>query len=87
MLGCFRFSRRHRTPNSGPGVVQPVRDARDPQTLAERQQICPITGQRLGSMCESYKVHVEGRDVLLGCRGCVIRSMINPDKYLAKLNP
>ena len=57
------------------------------RSLAERQRICPVTGQRLGSMGKPYKVRVKGRDVLLCCRGCEARFMNDPDKYLAKLNP
>lgn len=56
-------------------------------TLAEKQRICPVTGERLGSMGKPYKVRVKGRDVLLCCQGCEAQFMRDPDKYLAKLNP
>ncbi len=57
------------------------------RTLAEKQQICPVTGQRLGSMGKPYKVRIKGREVLLCCQGCEARLIRDPDKYLAKLNP
>lgn len=54
--------------------------------MAKKQRICPVTGQRLGSMGKPYKVRVQGRDVLLCCKGCEARLKSDPDKYLAKLN-
>lgn len=57
------------------------------RTVAEKQRICPVTDEALGSMGEPCKVHVKGRAVLLCCRGCVTRLMNDPDRYLARLNP
>ena len=34
-----------------------------------RQQVCPVTGARLGSMGDPVKVHVKGRTVFLCCAG------------------
>jgi Cu(I)/Ag(I) efflux system membrane fusion protein len=38
--------------------------------LAVRQKVCPITGARLGSMGEPYKVDADGRPMFLCCKGC-----------------
>ena len=53
--------------------------------LAERQQICPVTRQPLGSMGTPVKITVEGRDVLLCCAGCEGELRANPGKYLDDL--
>ena len=53
--------------------------------LAERQKVCPVSGQPLGAMGTPYKVTVEGREVLLCCPGCEEAIAKEPDKYLAKL--
>jgi hypothetical protein len=55
------------------------------RALAEKQVNCPVSGQPLGGMGVPYKVTVEGRDVLLCCKGCEGEILANPEKYLAKL--
>ncbi len=57
------------------------------RAAAEKQRICPVTDEALGSMGKPVTVAYQGRDVLLCCRGCEARFMNDPDKYLAKLNP
>jgi YHS domain-containing protein len=53
--------------------------------LIAKQQTCPVTGEKLGSMGEPYKVVVKGRVVFLCCEGCKEEIEAHPDKYLAKL--
>lgn len=53
--------------------------------LAQKQKVCPVSGDPLGSMGKPYKVTVQGRDVLLCCQGCKSALEKNPEKYLAKL--
>ena len=57
----------------------------DDRALAEKQKVCPVTGQALGSMGKPYKVTVNAREVFLCCPGCEARIKENPEKYLAKL--
>lgn len=54
--------------------------------LIERQKICPVSDQPLGSMGEPVKVVVKGRTVFLCCAGCKKKLMADPDKYLKKLD-
>jgi hypothetical protein len=54
--------------------------------LIEKQKICPVTDQPLGSMGEPVKVVVKGRTVFLCCEGCTKKLMSDPDKYLKKLD-
>jgi YHS domain-containing protein len=54
--------------------------------LIEKQKVCPVTDEKLGSMGEPYKVVVKGRTVFLCCEGCKDEIEANPDKYLKKLD-
>jgi hypothetical protein len=56
------------------------------RALAEKQKICPVSGQPLGSMGVPVKVTVKDRDVLLCCEGCRGSIVEDPDTYLAKLD-
>lgn len=56
------------------------------RALAEEQEICPVSGEPLGSMGTPYKVTVEGREVFLCCSGCEAEIKNNPEEYLAKLD-
>ncbi len=55
------------------------------RALAEKQKICPVSGEPLGSMGKPYKVTVEGQNVLLCCQGCEEEIKKDPQKYLAKI--
>lgn len=56
------------------------------RTAAEKQRICPVTDEPLGSMGKPYKLTVQDRDVFLCCEMCKDAVTDEPDKYLAKLN-
>ncbi len=53
--------------------------------LAEKQKVCPVTDEPLGSMGVPKKVSVKGQDVFICCEGCEEKLTADPDKYLAKL--
>ncbi len=53
--------------------------------LAEKQEICPVSDEALGSMGTPIKVTVEGRDVFVCCAGCEDELKKNFDEYVAKL--
>jgi YHS domain-containing protein len=55
------------------------------RALAERQKVCPVTGQPLGSMGTPPSVVIEGKTVFLCCKGCEAALRKNPEKYLPKL--
>jgi membrane fusion protein, copper/silver efflux system len=54
--------------------------------LAERQRVCPVTGEALGEMGEPVKVTVKGETVFLCCDGCKKKALDNPDKTQAAVN-
>ncbi len=53
---------------------------------AQRQRICPVSGELLGSMGEPIKLEVEGREVWICCPGCENALRKDPQRHLAKLN-
>lgn len=56
------------------------------RSLAEKQKICPVSGELLGSMGAPLKVDVNGMPVFICCEGCKEELLKKPDEYLAKLN-
>ena len=56
------------------------------RAAAEKQKVCPVSDEPLGSMGVPLKVEVKGRTVFLCCEGCEESLKNDPDKYLAKLD-
>ncbi|MFO0789708.1 MAG: hypothetical protein U0805_09630 [Pirellulales bacterium] len=56
------------------------------RALAEKQKICPVSGEPLGVMGTPKKLDVKGQAVFICCEGCEEKLLANPDEYLAKLN-
>jgi hypothetical protein len=52
---------------------------------AEKQHICPVSNELLGSMGAPPKVDVKGQPVWICCEGCRDQLLADADKYLAKL--
>jgi YHS domain-containing protein len=55
------------------------------RALAEKQKICPVSGEALGTMGAPKKISVAGHDVFICCQGCEKELTGEPEKYLAKL--
>jgi len=55
------------------------------RAAAERQKVCPVTDEPLGSMGSPLKISLKGRDVFLCCEGCKDALQDDPDAFLAKL--
>ena len=53
---------------------------------AEKQHVCPVSGEMLGTMGAPLKIDVNGQQVWICCDGCKEKLLANPDEYLAKLN-
>ena len=66
----------------GEGLAQ-LSDA--DRALAEKQRVCPVSGELLGTMGKPVKVEVKGQTVFLCCPDCQDKIKADPDKYLAKL--
>ncbi len=53
---------------------------------AERQHVCPVSGEMLGTMGAPLKVAVNGQQVWICCDACKKALLENPDEHLAKLH-
>jgi multidrug efflux pump subunit AcrA (membrane-fusion protein) len=53
--------------------------------LAEAQKLCPIQGNRLGSMGPPVKVVLDGQPVFLCCKGCEADARKDPARTLAEV--
>lgn len=58
----------------------------DDKAAAEKQGICPVTGEKLFGHGTPVKVTVKDRTVFLCCQPCEEALKGDPDKYLAKLD-
>ena len=92
--GYFGAGRGERAVAPGPVAVEtkPAADsvrfpelAPEDRPLAERQKLCPVTNNPLGSMGTPARVVVSGQVVFLCCDGCEGALKRDPAKYLAKL--
>lgn len=52
---------------------------------AQRQHICPVSGEMLGTMGPPLKIDVKGQKVWICCEGCKEKLLASPDEYLAKV--
>jgi hypothetical protein len=80
---------------SSPALVEPAQAAAPAglaelspadRVLAEKQKVCPVSEEPLGSMGKPVEVTVKGRVVFLCCDGCEADLKANPDKYLEQLD-
>jgi YHS domain-containing protein len=56
------------------------------QAAAIRQAVCPVSGEKMGSMGKPYKVSAEGRTFYLCCDGCEDKVKADPKAVVAKLD-
>ena len=94
MVGCGEVAQDPPAePAPGPAAQVPAEYAEEfaalspaDQAAAAAQEICPVSGQPLGSMGTPVKVTVEGREVFLCCAGCEPAITQDPEKYFAVLD-
>lgn len=53
---------------------------------AEKQHMCPVSDEMLGTMGPPIKVEVNGKEVWICCESCRDEIEANPEQYLAKLH-
>jgi len=56
------------------------------RAAAEKQKVCPVSGEPLGAMAVPVKITVKDQEVWLCCPNCEEKIKGDPDTYLAKLN-
>ena len=49
-------------------------------------EVCPVSGEKLGTMGKPYIFKHEGREVRLCCQGCLDTFKKDPEKYLKKMD-
>lgn len=57
----------------------------DPEEAIARQGVCPVTGQKLGSMGQPIPVHADGQTVYLCCAGCEDPIQQDPQKFVSRI--
>jgi hypothetical protein len=85
LAGCGSSSPPAAEATASPKEDKPVLTEAD-KALIEKQKLCLVAEEPLGSMGTPIKVTVKGRDVFLCCEGCREAVLKDPDKYLAKLD-
>ena len=55
------------------------------RAAAEKQKVCPVSGEPLGAMGAPIKLTVADREVFICCKGCQGDLEADPEKFLAKL--
>jgi Cu(I)/Ag(I) efflux system membrane fusion protein len=53
--------------------------------LAEKQKVCPVTGETLGEMGPPTKIEVGGQPVFLCCSDCREKALADTGKTLSKV--
>jgi membrane fusion protein, copper/silver efflux system len=64
----------------------PKMSQEDLDSLVAAQQICPVTGAKLGSMGKPVELVHNGQMVLLCCKACPGKFNERPDYYLARMS-
>lgn len=72
------------SPSDVPAALAELEEA--DRAAAMAQQVCPVSGEALGSMGTPIKVTVQDRDVYLCCEACKDKLLADPEMYLAKLD-
>jgi Cu(I)/Ag(I) efflux system membrane fusion protein len=78
----FGAATRAATPPPPPG---PGSASDEDRLLAEKQKLCPVTGEPLDSMGGPVKVVVDGRTVFVCCKSCEKPLRAKAAQYLSKL--
>lgn len=54
-------------------------------SAAERQHVCPVSGEMLGTMGTPLKINIKDQQAWICCEGCKEKLLASPDEFLAKL--
>ncbi|MEO8268800.1 MAG: efflux RND transporter periplasmic adaptor subunit [Aureliella sp.] len=57
----------------------------DPAAAIKRQDVCPVTGAKLGSMGDPVSIQAAGQTVYLCCAGCEGAIKRDPEKYVSRM--
>jgi hypothetical protein len=79
------FGAGSRGPTAPPPPAAPGSLSEEDRLIAERQKVCPVTGEPLDAMGGPVKVVVDGRAVFVCCKACEKPLRAKPAEYLSKL--
>jgi hypothetical protein len=83
-LAAAYFGAGSRSP-AGAAPPPPGSLSAEDRVLAQKQKICPVTGEPLDSMGGPVRVLVNGKPVFICCEGCRGKLLKEPAKYLSRL--
>lgn len=81
LIGCTEAE-----PPVVPVVQAPPELSAEDKAAAEKQDLCPVTDQKLLGRTTPIKVTVKDRTFFVCCKACEENVSISPDHYLAKLD-
>lgn len=64
-------------------TVAPISEQQRVTAAIAAQQVCPVSGQPLGSMGAPIPVTIDSHTIYVCCAGCIDAVKANPNKYLA----
>ena len=73
-------------PGRGQSFLNELPARRLPRHQDRIQLLCPVTGEKLGSMGSPIAVHVMGRTLQVCCNSCVSAIRRNPEMYLRQFD-
>lgn len=98
LLGCDDYPPKAKTsPTSPPPATQAEGQSQQPKVatgpeltdedkaLIAAQNVCPVSGEELGSVGPPVKVTVQGETFFLCCPDCRKKVDADPEKYIAKV--
>ena len=62
----------------------PVQAAKQDSVAIQRQRLCPVMDEPLGSMGAPWKVYAKGQPIFVCCKGCIKKVQQDPNLYIAK---
>lgn len=81
LIGCTEAE-----PPAVPVVEAPPELSAEDKAAAEKQDLCPVTDQKLLGRTAPIKVTLKDRTFFVCCKACEETVSISPDHYLAKLD-
>lgn len=89
VLGCAGNSPAPKSKTTSQPAKDEVADTRsklsaEDRAIVDAQDLCPISGEKLGSMGTPVKVMLKDKPVFLCCASCEKKANSEPDKTLAK---
>ena len=70
---------------AGPGCERRAETRPNPKLKPYVLKTCPVSGEKLDGMGETYVFEYEGREIKLCCKNCLKDFQKNPAKYIKEI--